>query len=197
MKKTIVVALLLGTPLAAQSWEVGAFVGQQSYNSFTVSTVELKPENKVIGAVRGGYSIVDLGPALFQINASFQPKASTDVKANGTVFGVKLDHQATSLGLAFIFKAGVSASVGLDYRWDKMDGSFQGAAASTTYGRPWARANIGFAIPSPVVKPFVGLEVAGALSSKSVGALGPSTDEEAMKALAPKLQIGLYAGVRF
>jgi hypothetical protein len=119
------------------------------------------------------------------------------VKANGTTLGFKLDHQATSLGLAFVFKAGVSASVGVDYRWDKLEYSFSGLSASTTYGRPWARANLGFAIPSPVVKPFVGLEVAAALSSKSIGATGPATDEDALKALAPKLQIGLYAGIRF
>lgn len=47
------------------------------------------------------------------------------------------------------------------------------------------------------MKPFVGLEVAVALASKSVGAAGPATDEEALKGLAPKLQIGLYAGVWF
>lgn len=198
MKKyTLALALMLGAPLAAQSWEVGAFLGQQSYNSFSTLGIEFKPENKVVGAVRGGYGLVDVGPALFQINVAIQPKASSEIKANGTTMGFKLDHSATSLGLAFIFKAGVSASVGVDYRWDKLEYDFQGASASTTYGRPWARANIGFAIPSPIVKPFLGLEVAAALSSKSIGALGPATDEEALKGLAPKLQIGLYGGVRF
>lgn len=196
-KATVALALLLGVPLAAQSWEVGAFIGQQSYNSFSTMGIKFKPENKVVGAVRGGYSFVDLGPALFQINAAIQPKASSEVKGNGVGVGFKMDHSANSLGLAFIFKAGVSASLGVDYRWDKLEYSFQGLSASTTYGRPWARANIGFAIPSPVVKPFLGLEVAAALSSKSIGAAGPSTDEDALKGLAPKLQIGLYAGIRF
>ena len=197
MNKTFLILTLAAAPLAAQSWEVGAFVGQQSYNSFSVLGVEFKPENKIVGAVRAGYSFVDLGPALFQIIAGFQPKASSELKVNGAAFGIKMDHSATSLGLAFIFKAGVSASVGVDYRWDKLEGSFQGVNASTTYGRPWARANIGFAFPTPAMKPFLGFEVAAALSSKSIGATGPDTDEEALKGLAPKLQIGIYAGIRF
>jgi hypothetical protein len=57
------------------------------------------------------------------------------------------------------------------------------------------RANAGYAFPSPVVKPFVGLEVALPLTSKSFDRA--ATDEENMKAFAPKLQIGLYAGIRF
>jgi len=102
------------------------------------------------------------------------------------------------VGLAFIFKAGVSASVGVDYRWDKLTGAFEGASSSATYGRPWVRANIGFAFPTPVLKPFLGVEVAAAIGKKDVDAVtGPATDEEALKALAPKLQIGIYGGIRF
>jgi hypothetical protein len=197
MKKACLIFALAAMPLAAQSWEVGAFIGQQTYDKFTAEGFEYKPDNKVMFAVRAGYSFVDLGPALFQINAGYQPKASATVKISGADIGVKLDHEATSLGLAFIFKAGMSVGVGVDYRWDKLEGSFMGVNSSTTYGRPWARANIGFAFPTPVIKPFVGLEVAAALSSKSIGATGPTTDEEALKGLAPKLQIGLYAGLRF
>jgi hypothetical protein len=188
---------LAAAPLAAQSWEVGAFVGQQSYNSFSVMGTEFKPENKTLAAVRAGYSFVDLGPALFQINVAFQPKASSELKVSGAATGIKLDHAATSLGLAFIFKAGVSASVGLDYRWDKLEGSFEGASASATYGRPWVRANLGFAFPTPALKPFLGLEVAAALTSKNISSSGPDTDEDALKGLAPKLQFGIYAGIRF
>jgi len=197
MKKAGFVFALATLPLMAQSWEVGAFIGQQSYDKFTVTGIEFKPDSKVMGALRVGYNFVDLGPGLFQLNAGIQPKATSTVKVSGMDIGVKLDHQATQVGLAFIFKAGASVGVGVDYRWDKLEGTFQGVAASTTYGRPWARVNVGFALPSPVVKPFLGLEVATALSTKSIGSLGPSTDEEALKGMAPKLQIGLYGGVRF
>lgn len=197
MKKTFFIFVLAAMPMAAQSWEIGAFVGQQTYDKFTAAGVETKPESKVVSAVRIGYAVVDFGPTLLQVNAGAQLKSSSEVKFNGNAIGVKLDHQATSLGLALIFKAGVSASVGIDYRWDKLEGSFLGVNSSTTYGRPWLRGNIGYAFPTPVVKPFVGLEVAGTLSSKTVSDFGPSTDEEALKGLAPKLQFGVYFGIRF
>ena len=153
-------------------------------------------------ALRVGYSVVDMGPALFQINAAYQPKATSEVKfsgagVSGLGLGVNLDHQSTSLGVMFNFKALVAVGAGVDYRWDKLEGNFQGLSSSTTYGRPWARLNVGYAFPSPVLKPFFGVEVAAALSTKSIGADGPSTDEEALKGLAPKVQIGLYGGVRF
>ena len=45
------------------------------------------------------------------------------------------------------------------------------------------------------MKPFFGLEVALPLTSKSFSAT--ASDEDNMKAFAPKLQIGLYGGIRF
>ncbi len=197
MKKMLMVLVLAGLPLSAQSWEVGLFLGQQSYSSFNAAGMDTKPDNKPVGILRGGYSFVDFGPALLQVNAAIQPKSSSNVTINGTGIGLNLDHQATSLGFAFIFKAGVSASLGLDYRWDKLEANFMGASASTTYARPWVRGNIGFAFPTPLIKPFVGLELAAPLSKKDIGSLGPATDEEALKGLAPKLQIGIYGGIRF
>lgn len=197
MNKVVWGLILATLPLSAQSWEVGAFVGSQSYDSFSGGGIEVKPERKVVSAFRAGYSFIEFGPALFQVNAAFQPKASTPVELNGADLGLKLDHQAASLGCAFVFKAGLSATVGLDFRWDRLEGSILGSGASTTYARPWLRANAGFAFPTPIVKPFVGLEVAAALVTKSPGSAGPGTDEEALKAMAPKVQIGLYAGIRF
>lgn len=207
MKKAILCAVLAALPLAAQSWEVGLFVGQQSYDKHTFTTpltFEAKPDSKTMGAIRLGYSLADLGPVLFQINAALQPKTSTTMHytfANTTPVGIdvgqNLDHQATSLGLMFHFKAGVALGAGVDYRWDKLEGDVFGSPTSTTYGRPWARASVGFAIPSPVLKPFLGLEVAVPLVTKSLGSTGPQTTEDILKAYAPKLQIGLYGGLRF
>jgi len=57
--------------------------------------------------------------------------------------------------------------------------------------------NAGFAIPSPVVKPFVGLEVAFPLTTKSSGVDSSASTADALKAMAPKSQFGLYAGIRF
>ncbi|HJV21404.1 MAG TPA: hypothetical protein VJ570_01855, partial [Holophagaceae bacterium] len=99
-----------------------------------------------------------------------------------------------SVGAMFNFKAMVAFGAGLEYRSESLDITGTGGAFSTTYGRPWARANVGFAFPTPIVKPFVGLEVAAPLSSKSNETGSP---EDVAKSLAPKMQIGLYGGIRF
>ena len=46
-----------------------------------------------------------------------------------------------------------------------------------------------------MVKPFVGLEVALPLTSKSLDLKG--SQEEAYRSFAPKMQIGVYGGIRF
>ena len=79
---------------------------------------------------------------------------------------------------------------GLEYRAEKLDVEGE----STTYNRPWIRANIGYAIPSPLVKPFFGLEVAFPLTSTSNKF---DSIENTLKSMAPKNQIGIYAGIRF
>jgi hypothetical protein len=209
MKKTTLLLALASLPLAAQSWEVGAFVGQQNYDKFsyadvTLGTVEAQPDHKTVGALRLGYHFLDAGSALLQVTAAYQFKASSEVTFKvpsagiGSLgIGVNLDHSATSLGVMVDFKTAVALGVGLDYRWDKLEGTFQGLGSSTTYGRPWARFTVGYVFPSSGLKPFLGLETAIALSTKSIGMGGPSSDEEALKGLAPKLQFGLYGGVRF
>jgi hypothetical protein len=96
----------------------------------------------------------------------------------------------------FNFKAVVAVGAGFEYRSESLAVSGSGSTnVSTTYGRPWARLNVGYAIPSPVVKPFIGVEVAAPLTSKSYDANG--SPEDSLKMIAPKLQLGLYAGIRF
>ncbi|HJW73722.1 MAG TPA: hypothetical protein VJ486_12915 [Geothrix sp.] len=205
----MLVLTLATLPLAAQSWEVGAFIGQQNYDKFsyadvTLGTVEAQPDRKTMGALRLGYHFLDAGSALLQVTAAYQFKSSSEVTFKvpsagiGSLgIGVNLDHSAACLGVMVDFKTAVALGAGLDYRWDKLEGTFQGMSSSTTYGRPWARFNIGYVFPASGLHPFLGVETAVALSTKSVGMGGPSSDEEALKALAPKLQIGVYGGVRF
>jgi hypothetical protein len=128
------------------------------------------------------------------VTAGFQPKTESTIEVNGASFGDKFQHQHVSVGAMFNFKAMVAFGAGLEYRLEKLNGTNSGLS-DTSYNRPWLRANAGYAFPSPVVKPFVGLEVALPLTSKSFDRA--ATDEENMKAFAPKLQIGLYAGIRF
>ncbi|WP_243303747.1 hypothetical protein [Geothrix oryzisoli] len=203
MKKAIALALVLGAPLAAQSFEVGLFLGQQQYPSPQTNTplgaLRMETDSKTAYAVRFGYSVVDLGPALFQITAGYQPEVKANTKGslggspNVEVGTFKEDHW--SAGAMFNFKAVVAVGAGLEFRSEKLSGDFGGTSDSTTYNRVWIRLNAGYAIPSPVVKPFFGLEVAFPLAKRDLET--NSSNADFLKALAPKSQIGIYAGIRF
>lgn len=206
MKKAIALALILGAPLAAQSFEVGLFIGQQQHPSIHTevapgTTMTLDTDDKTVVAARFGYTVVDLGPALFQLTAGYQPEAKATVKASlpgipGVDVGkFKEDHW--SAGAMFNFKAFVAVGAGLEFRSEKLTGDFGGSSDSTTYNRVWARVNVGFAIPSPLLKPFVGLEAAFPLTTKGSGVDPSASSADALKAMAPKSQFGLYAGIRF
>jgi len=202
-KTTLVLLLLMGVPLAAQKWEVGLFAGQQSYKSVTDFGVTDEPAKKTVASIRFGYAVADIGPALFQLTAGYQPLVKTDVKQSGgtipdgsSIPNLSYDQKHWSVGAMFNFKAVVAVGAGLEYRSETLSTSgSNGLNTSATYGRPWARLNAGYAIPSPVVKPFFGLEVAAPLTSKSYDRNASSV--EFLKMLAPKLQVGLYAGIRF
>jgi hypothetical protein len=206
LKKAIALAWILGAPLAAQSFEVGIFLGQQQYPSVHTdvapgTTLRMETDDKTVVAARFGYTVVDLGPALFQLTAGYQPEAKATVKASlpgipGVDVGkFKEDHW--SAGAMFHFKAFVAVGAGLEFRSEKLSGEFGGSSDSTTYNRVWARVNVGFAIPSPLLKPFVGLEAAFPLTTKSSGVDPSASTADALKAMAPKSQFGLYAGIRF
>lgn len=196
MKKLMLpLALVATAPLAAQDVELGVFIGQQTFNSFSVVGTKVEPEKKTVVGARFGYSLVDIGPALFQLTAGYQPESKSAYEINGsTASGAEFSHKHWSVGAMFNFKAFVAVGAGVEYRSESL-ASTGGTKPSTTYGRPWGRVNVGFAFPTPIVKPFVGLEVAAPFTSTSVTAT--SSTEEVLKGNAPKLQIGLYGGIRF
>lgn len=194
MKKLMMACVLVAAPLAAQDFEAGVFLGQQSLDSVTISGSKTEPKAKFVAGARVGYSLLDLGPALLQVTAGYQPKTSSEVEVNGhTVSGSKYEHQHYSVGAMFNFKAFVAVGAGVEYRFEKLEAP----AGDTTYNRPWARANIGVAFPTPLVKPFVGLEVALPLLTKSVDGSTSASVSDRLKSIAPKFQVGLYAGIRF
>lgn len=200
MKKMSLLLVLAAVPLSAQSFEAGLFIGQQSYKSFSDAGTTVEPAKKTVTGVRLGYSLLDLGPALLQVTAGYQPEAKTTIEANGTtVPGFEGTQKHWSVGAMFNFKAFVAIGAGVEYRSESLGFKGPGTDISTTYGRPWARANVGFAFPTPIVKPFIGLEVAVPLVSTSPSTaeyFGPD-DSVALKAHAPKMQIGIYGGIRF
>lgn len=198
MKKLMMACVLVAAPLAAQDFEAGVFLGQQSLDSAKVVAGKVEPQAKFVAGARVGYSLLDLGPALLQVTAGYQPKVKFETELNGVkVAAREYEHQHYSVGAMFNFKAFVAVGAGVEYRFEKLEASGAGAPSGldTTYNRPWARANIGVAFPTPLVKPFVGLEVAMPLVTKSQD--GSLKSEDILKAQAPKFQVGLYAGIRF
>jgi hypothetical protein len=184
---------LLSMPLAAQNLELGLHVSRQSYTSQSIPDAT-EPQDKTVLAARLGYSVVDLGPALFQVTAVYQLKVDTEMKVDGVTSRTTLGHEYWGVGVMFNFKAVVAVGAGLDYRSEKISAHDVGTV-STTYGRPWARVNAGYAFPTPALKPFIGLEVAAPLTQKSYDSA--AVFEDRLKSWAPKLQVGLYAGIRF
>lgn len=194
MKKFAMAALVAAAPLAAQSFEVGAFIGQQTNKSLDILGATTEVKGKTILGARVGYSLVDIGPALFQVTAGLQPKSESRIDLLGIDTGRKYQHQHMSLGAMFNFKAVVAVGAGVEYRFEKLNYTNSGIG-DVSYARPWFRGNLGMAFPTPLVKPFIGLEMAMPLTSKSYNSGG--SQEDFIKALAPKLQIGVYGGIRF
>ena len=205
MKKTVpILTFLLAAPLAAQTFEAGLFVGQQQHPSPQAevapgTTLKLEAGSKTVLAARFGYAVADLGPAYLQLTAGFQPEAKTTVKASLSGLPAvdigDFRERHWSAGAMVTFKAVVAVGAGLEFRSERLSGSVAGTGDSTTYHRVWARMNAGFVVPTPLVKPFFGVEAAFPLSTKDLAPDASASD--ALKSLAPKSQFGIYAGIRF
>jgi hypothetical protein len=197
----VALAVLAALPLSAQAFELGLFAGQQSYKSFSVTNpltsngLSGSCDSKTVFVARVGYAVADLGPGLLQLTAGFQPKATTPLTVHNAFLGAQTSDYTTShasIGAMFQVKATVAAGIGLEYRFENL--STPGVDSS--YDRPWLRANLGMAFPTPSLKPFFGLEAAFPLTSYTLNASTARIDD-IQKAVAPKGQLGLYAGIRF
>ena len=216
-------------PLGAQDFEVGLFVGQQSYKSIDGAvvpdssgsgqdSVSVKPSSKTILGARVGYALFDFGrPA----------PAHRRLPAQGHHHGLGHRHCAHRPHPAQ-HQAGhrLSGRVrpgGLQRRERRLrllhhqlfpgpDGQLQGLrgggrrggipvreALHPRRGRelrpPLGPGQRGIRLPTPLVKPFIGLEVDAPLVSTSFDG---ATSDSMLKALAPKLQVGVdLGGIRF
>jgi hypothetical protein len=201
-KRVLVLPLLCLLPLSAQSFEVGLFAGKQSFKAISYTdpanegSFNASPSAKTLLGVRAGYALVDLGPALLQVTAGYQPNVTTTLTTTSPLYSYTAAAQDytsshASLGLMANFKALVAVGAGLEYRAEKASSN----GVSTSFGRPWGRVNAGYAWPLPILKPFLGLEVAMPLVSKSVQ--NDSSNTALLQAMAPKMEVGLYGGIRF
>jgi hypothetical protein len=199
---TFALALLLGAPLVAQSYEVGLFVGQQKYAWAQIpahgpsSSPIYTPDQKTIWGIRLGCSVVTLGPASLQLNAGFQPESKSRISATPPDSPWDFSESHWSVGAVFHFKALLDWGVGIEQRMEKLSGNQFGGSDSTTSNRAWGVLNASWTRPGPTVKPFIGVECAFPLSvSNHQGSY--SSQADTLKAMAPSSQIGLYTGIRF
>lgn len=143
--------------------------------------------------IRGGFDVLDLKVAALQVNATWHNKTTGDLTYGGTKFG-ELENQYWAAGAMVNWKLLVNVGAGVEYRSEKL--TFRpntGASTDNTLGRPWARVNVGFSIPTPIVSPFFTVEVAAPLTKKDTA----TTTKDLTEALAPQVQIGVYGGIRF
>lgn len=195
-KSLLIVPLLAVMPVFAG--EVGLLIdkefGKAQAAAFGTSRSYDAVSPTGIG-IRGGFDVLDLKVAALQLNATWHNKTTGDLSAGGTKYG-ELDNQYWAAGAMVNWKLLVNVGAGVEYRSEKQ--TWRSTlpvlgSGDNTQGRTWARLNLGFSIPTPIVSPFFALEVAAPLSKKDSTASAKDFSE----AMAPQVQIGVYGGIRF
>ncbi len=195
MKKRLAVLSLLAT-LPMLGAEVGLLLDKQAGKAQAATYGASQKYDSISPTglgLRAGVDVLDLKVAALQLNATWHNKTTGDLAYGGTKLG-ELDNQYIAAGAMVQWKLLVNVGAGVEYRSEKL--SFRptsGATTDSTLTRPWARVNVGFSIPTPMVSPFLLLEVAAPLSRKDATA----TPRDLTDALAPQVQVGVYAGIRF
>jgi hypothetical protein len=195
MRKTLLFAPLLAV-LPAFGGEVGLLLDKQvgkAQAATGFSTQKYDAVSPTGFGLRGGFDILDLKVAALQLNATWHNKTTGDLTYGGTKYG-ELENQYWAAGAMVNWKLLVNVGAGVEYRSEKL--TFRpttGVGTDSTQGRPWARVNVGFSIPTPLISPFFAVEVAAPLSKKD----STGTPKDLTEALAPQVQIGLYGGIRF
>jgi hypothetical protein len=197
MRGTMVAVSLLAV-LPATAGEVGVLADKQIGKAQVASFGSSQKYDAVSPTgfgIRGGFDVLDLKIAALQLNATWHNKTTGDLNAGGTKVG-ELDNQYWAAGAMVNWKLLVNVGAGVEYRNEKLTYRTTAPLAGngdTNLGRTWARVNIGFSIPTPVVSPFFALEVAAPLSKKDA----TTSVKDLSEALAPQVQIGVYGGIRF
>ncbi|MDR3682728.1 MAG: hypothetical protein P4L11_03275 [Geothrix sp.] len=196
-KRILLVSVLAAFPVMAG--ELGLLLDKQFGQAQTASAFDTHKYDAVSPTglgVRYGFDVLDLKVAALQLNATWHNKTTGDLTANGTKLG-ELDNQYWAAGAMVNWKLLVNVGAGVEYRTEKLTWRSTNALpmgnGDTTQGRAWARVNVGFSIPTPVVSPFFALEVAAPLSKSSIA----NTPKDFADTLAPQVQIGVYGGIRF
>jgi len=197
MRKRLLLVPMLAV-LPAMATELGLLLDKQAGEAQTAAFGTGQKYDAVSPTglgVRLGFDVLDLKVAALQLNATWHNKTTGDLAYGGTKTG-ELDNQYWAAGATFNWKFLVNVGAGVEYRTEKLTWRSTLPVfgnGDTTQGRAWAKVNIGFSIPTPVVSPFFALEVAAPLSKTSTA----NTPKDFADALSPQVQIGVYGGIRF
>ena len=208
MKKTVLAGLVLlgGCALPAKAGEVGLILDKQVGKSqaiaaganVTAGTGGAAGSYDAVSptgvGIRAGYTLLDLEVAELGLNMTYHPKVQGDLVFSGTKLGT-YSHEYAAVGIQADWKFLLNFSVGVDMRAERLTTSVSNQTDSTTMVRPWAKAGFGFSIPTPVVSPFVRLELAAPMTKESSNST--PTADNFRKSMAPSLQVSLYGGIRF
>ena len=193
-KPSLLLFLLAGLP--AWSGEVGILLDKQAGKAQAAlgfSTQKYDAVSPTGQGFRVGMDVFDLKVAALQMNATWHNRTSSDLSYGGARLG-ELENQYWAAGATVNWKLLVNFGAGVEYRSEKITyRPTAGAGADATLLRPWAKVNFGFSIPTPVVSPFILLELAAPLSRRDT----TSTPKDFAEAMAPQMQVGLYGGIRF
>ena len=195
-RRTVLIPVLAALPLLAGG-ELGILADKQVGKAQALIVGGTRTDYDAVSptgfGLRGGFDVLDLKVAALQLNATWHNKTTGDLATGGAKVG-ELDNQYWAAGAMVNWKFLVNVGAGVEYRSEKLTWRpASGPSTDTTLGRPWARVNVGFSIPTPVVSPFLTLEVAAPLSKKDNG----GTPGDVSEALAPQVQVGIYGGIRF
>lgn len=194
MKRLRSAALAACLALPACAGEAGILGSKLIGQSQTVTGLGKYEDVSPTGVgFRVGWSLLDLKVVELSLNATYQPKAEADLKLAGAKIG-RYGVEYVAAGAQVDFKVLVNLNVGAEMRQERLSWDLGAAGkADSTQTRPWLRAGMGFSIPTPVLSPFVRLEVAIPATKEDRA----GTSDEIRKALAPRAQVGVYAGIRF
>jgi len=199
--KLLLVPVLAALPVFAGDLELGVLVDKQyskaQATTFVGSNVNYESISPTGLGVRVGFDVLDLKVAALQLNGTWHNKTTSDLNVGGVKRG-EFDNQYWAAGAMVNWKLLVNVGAGVEYRSEKLAWRGNNPAllpfnTETTQGRTWARVNVGFSIPTPIVSPFFLLEVAAPVTKNS----STSTGKDFTEALAPQVQIGIYGGIRF
>ncbi len=191
--------LCAALPAAAGS-EVGLLLDRQMSKAQTVAGAQTAVNGSYDAGdfsgvgIRVGTSFLDVGIMALGVNATYHPRSEQDLKLNGAKIG-RYGAQYLAVGAGLDWKLLVNLHAGVEFRRETYSADFPawGSVGSTSLTRPWVKVGVGFSVPTPVLSPFVRLEVA--FPSSKTDRTG--TPEDLRQALAPQVQVAVYGGVRF